>query len=114
MVLVSVMTLVEHDHVNFFHFCESMHKKVVKLFRHRNKNIMGCKLLPPCIKLGVVFAISFLSSQIAAYIQICVTFYCRSLLFNQVLNWHNKENLFLPLRNRALMTRTIIALVSGS
>lgn len=114
MVLVRVMALVEHNHVYFFHFCKSVHKEVVKLLGHCYKYIVGVKFFSPCIKFRVVFAVAFLSTQISTYLQTGVPFNCCGLLFNQILNWHDEENFLSSILNRALMTGTVVALISGS
>lgn len=82
MVLVGVMALVKNDQVDFFHFCKSVHEQIVKLFGHRNEDVVFVKLFTPCLKLGVVLAAPFLPSQVSSDDQVCVALDSSRLLLD--------------------------------
>lgn len=92
-VLVGVVALIKYHQCNFLHLYKTMHKKIIKLFCHCNKYIVHRKLQPPGLKLGVILTAALLSPEISPYHQISVSFNCRRLLLNQILNRNYEEYL---------------------
>lgn len=65
-VLISVMALVKHYKVKFFHFEEPMHEKVVKFLGHTYENVVTSELVLPCeviLKIARLFLATVITSD---------------------------------------------------